>query len=255
MRPLPATQRITARIIVRRSRGTMSRMSLVRTWRPACGTRQIIGRRRRLLLLLLLGLLLAGWWLTVSFGVLGSWQRLAISAIHGWGLADTTPDCVGRHESLSLGRDGSEDAVLVEAHAIGAASVVGGFKTRASDLPKSELGTEDSAKRDLPCVSCNNDRRWQFAGEARVVGDVDSCRREVVVGRGMDRGAGVLGSIREGLANGGAAVAVAGGGDAGPCRGEGPVVVVRKEEGGMWRAGDGGPGQYKRRARVVGQSG
>ena len=151
---------------------------------------------------------------------------------------------------MRLGGNGSEDAVLVEAHAIGAPAVVGGLKSRASNLGKGEWLTEQLAtRRELPCVSCSNDRQWRFAGVVRAAGDVGSCRREVVAGRGTDLGAGALDSIREGLADGGAAGA--GGGGVEPCRGEGPVVVVQ-EEGEMWQAGGGGSrvSMYKRQAWV-----
>lgn len=228
MRPLPAVQRITARIIVRSSRGAISRMSLVRTWSTACGTRQIVGRRRRCLLLRLRTRRLA-----ICFGVLRCWQRLTVRAVHGRGLADAAPNGVGRHKGLGLSRDGREDAVLVEAHAIGASAIVCRLESRASYLSDCERRERQELTTSLPCVSCNSGRQWQFAVGEQVAGDVGSCRQEVVVGLGMGRAAVVLDSIHEGREDGGAAAGV-GGDDGRPCRHEGPEVVVQGEEGERW---------------------
>jgi hypothetical protein len=48
---------------------------------------------------------------------------------------------VGRHESLGLGGNRSEHAFLVEANAIGAASIGGAFKARAANLPATAIAT------------------------------------------------------------------------------------------------------------------
>jgi hypothetical protein len=66
----------------------------------------------------ILGLLLRARRLAVGVGVVGGRQRLAVGAVHGRGLADAAPDGVGGDKGLRLGRDGREDAVLVEAQAV-----------------------------------------------------------------------------------------------------------------------------------------
>jgi hypothetical protein len=73
-------------------------------------------------------------WLLVRLCVARRRKRLAICAVHGWRLPDTTPDSVSRDESLCLRRDWSEDAVLIESHAVGAAAILGRLEARASDL-------------------------------------------------------------------------------------------------------------------------
>lgn len=95
MKPLPATQRVTAGVIMKGARRTMiEMMSWVRTCR---GARQILLRWRLLLLLLLTR------WLTVGVCVAGRRQRLAVGAVHGRRLANAAPDGVGRHKGLGLG--------------------------------------------------------------------------------------------------------------------------------------------------------
>lgn len=231
--PLLAIQRITAHINVRGSRGTMSRMNLVRTWRRACGTRQIVGWRGRgllwLLLLLLLRLLLARR-LTVCFGVLRSRQWLAVGTVHGRRLTDAAPDGVGRHKGLSLSGDGGEDAVLVKTHAVGAAAVVCSFESRAANLD-GRVSTRLVSREVLfksPCVFGSSDRQWQFAVAVREAGGAGSCIREGVAVLGRGRRWEVAGTIHEDQADGGAAGA---GGDGQPCRHEGPAAAVRAEEG------------------------
>lgn len=118
MRPLPAMQRVTNALVVRSTRGTSVRMGRIRT---CSGTGQIGG-------------LLGRTTLTIGFAMARWRQRLAVCAIHGGRLTDTTPDSMGGDESLRLSRDGREDAVLVEAHAVGAAAVFSGLEARASNL-------------------------------------------------------------------------------------------------------------------------
>lgn len=65
---------------------------------------------------------------------LSSGQWLAVGAVQRRWRASTAPDGVSRHKSLSLGGDGGEDALLREAHAVGAAAVFRGLKARAADL-------------------------------------------------------------------------------------------------------------------------
>ena len=79
-------------------------------------------------------ILLWALWLAVGLAVASRRKRLPVGAIHGRRLADAAPDRVGRNESLSLCRNGSEDAVLVEPHAVGAAAVLCRLEARASDL-------------------------------------------------------------------------------------------------------------------------
>lgn len=161
MRPLPATQRITASLILWSTWRTMVRMDCVRT---CSGAGQILLRATRLCV----GLVLAR-----------RRKRLPVGAIHGRRLSDTAPDRVGRDKSLRLGRDGGEYAVLVEPHAIRAAAVLGRFKAGAANLCKEEKknkhdmskGVEGGCRSNLPCVADSSDRQWQCAGEALAAGD------------------------------------------------------------------------------------
>jgi hypothetical protein len=121
VRPLPARQRITGRLIWRSTRRTIVRMSWVRT---CCGTGQIL-------------LLARG--LPVGVAVACRRKRLPIGAIHGRRLADAAPDGMRRNECLGLGGNGGEDAVLVEPHAVGAAAVFSRLEARAPDLGLSQL--------------------------------------------------------------------------------------------------------------------
>lgn len=72
--------------------------------------------------------------LAVGVCVVGRRQRLAVGAVHGRGRADAAPDGVGGDKGLRLGGDGGEDAVLVEAQAVGAAAVLGGLEAGAANL-------------------------------------------------------------------------------------------------------------------------
>jgi hypothetical protein len=74
-------------------------------------------------------------------------ERLAKRAVHGRRRAHSTPDSVRGHKGLRLGRHGSEDAVLVEPHAVLAAAVVGGLEARTADLQSW------SVQRSLWCSS------------------------------------------------------------------------------------------------------
>jgi hypothetical protein len=113
VRPLSTNQLFTAGLILGRTGWTtIFRMNWVRTCSWA---RQIA---------LLAGLLL----LAIRFGMARWRQRLAICAVHwGW-LSDAAPNGMCRNESLGLGRNGRENAVLVEPHAVGAAAVFGGLE-------------------------------------------------------------------------------------------------------------------------------
>lgn len=116
VKPLPAGHGVTACLIWRSTRRTIFRMSLVRTCSWAG---QILLRARRL---------------AVGLAVAGRGQGLPISTVHWRWLADTAPDGVGRHKGLRLCRNGGEDAVLVEPHAVGAAAVLCRLEARASNL-------------------------------------------------------------------------------------------------------------------------
>jgi len=116
VKPLPANHCVTARLIWRSTRRTIFRMSWVRT---CSGAGQILLLARRLAI-----------WLAVA----GRRKRLAVGTIHWRRLANTAPDGVSRNESLRLGRNWGEDAVLIEPHAVGAAAVFCRLEARAADL-------------------------------------------------------------------------------------------------------------------------
>jgi hypothetical protein len=119
MRPLPAIQLFTTCLIMGSTGWTIFRMNWVRT---CSGARQIALLARLLLLL------------TICFSMARRWKRLAICAVHGRWLPNTPPNGVCRNKSLSLRRDRRENAVLVEPHAVGAATVLGGLEARAANL-------------------------------------------------------------------------------------------------------------------------
>lgn len=81
---------------------------------------------------------IAPWLLTrrcgIRIGLVGRWDGLPVRAVQLGGLSHTAPDGMCGDKSLGLRRDWSEDAVLVEPHAIGAAAVLCRFEARASDL-------------------------------------------------------------------------------------------------------------------------
>jgi hypothetical protein len=90
-----------------------------------------------LLLLLLLarlaGLLLGGELVAI---VGGEWLTIGTVQLRvGWWVL-ATPHRMRRDESLSLGADRSEDALLREAHTVGAAAVFGLFEARATNLTR-----------------------------------------------------------------------------------------------------------------------
>jgi hypothetical protein len=116
VRPLPAIQRITACLIVRSTRRTIVRMNWVRT---CSRTGKILLLVRRL---------------PIGLGVARRRERLPVGAVHGGRLSHTPPDSMSRHKSLCLSGDGSEDAVLVESHAVGAAAVFGRLEARTANL-------------------------------------------------------------------------------------------------------------------------
>jgi hypothetical protein len=124
MRPLPAIQLLTATLILGSTRWTIVRMNWVRTCSWA----------RQILRLLPRGL---------AIGVPVACRRkwLSVRAIHGRGLSNTPPDGVRRDKGLRLGRDGREDAVLVESHAIRATAVLCRLEARAPYLQRVSGGT------------------------------------------------------------------------------------------------------------------
>lgn len=79
--------------------------------------------------------------LAIGVGVARRRQRLPVRAVHGRGRADAAPDGVCGHKGLRLRRHGREDAVLVEAQAVGAAAVLGGLEARAADLAAPAVAT------------------------------------------------------------------------------------------------------------------
>lgn len=89
-------------------------------------------------------------------------KRLAIGTIHGWRLANTSPDGVGRNKSLSLCGNGCEDAVLVEPHAVGAATVLCRLEARASNLATSAVpaGNGSALARSWRLVVLLDVLRW-----------------------------------------------------------------------------------------------
>lgn len=100
VRPLPAIQLITVCPVWRSTGRTIVMMNWIRT---CSGARQILPPARRL---------------AICFRVARRRKRLAIRAIHGRWLSDTTPDGMCGDEGLRLGRYGGKDAVLIEPHAI-----------------------------------------------------------------------------------------------------------------------------------------
>jgi hypothetical protein len=74
--------------------------------------------------------------------------KLTIELGVGWRLL-AAPDCVGWHEGLRLGRDGREDALLREALAVGAATVLRLVKSGASYLATRQCKLECDATRDV----------------------------------------------------------------------------------------------------------
>ena len=79
-------------------------------------------------------ILLRAPWLAVGLAVARRRKRLPVGTIHWRGLADAAPDGMGGNKSLRLCRNGGEDAVLVEPHAVGAAAVLCRLEARASNL-------------------------------------------------------------------------------------------------------------------------
>ena len=61
-------------------------------------------------------------------------ERLTIGSVHGWGGSHSTPNSMCWNESLSLRRDGGEDAILIEPHTVGTAAIVGVLETGAANL-------------------------------------------------------------------------------------------------------------------------
>lgn len=114
------------------SLGGLLLRSALRLWRlPIHGLVLVAWRRRRVLTWLLLR--------CVRIPTVGR-QRLAIGAIElsiGRRLL-TTVDGVCRNEGLSLSRNGSEDAFLGKALAVGASAILGLIKAGATNLPRNQ---------------------------------------------------------------------------------------------------------------------
>ena len=209
MRPLPATQRVTARLIVRGGRRTIGIMSWRRTWR-ACRARQISLLPRRL---------------TICIRMARWRKRLSVGAVHGWRVAHSTPDGVRRDKSLRLRRDGREDAVLVEPQAIRAAAVVGGLEAGASNLSWGQGFRVETGGSCLPCVDGSTCRQWRSSVAEPAAGGAGPCSwGAAAAGLDMDRGEEGPATIPEGPAAGRAVDVTGAGGP--PCRDE---VLVEED--------------------------
>jgi hypothetical protein len=172
-RPLPATQRVTARLIVRGSRRTVGIMSWGRTWRA----------RRARQIRLLPGRL------TICIRMARRRKRLAVGTVHLRRVWASTPEGMRGDKGLRLSRDGCEDAVLVEAHAIRAAAVVGRLEARASDLSRVLAAVAQGTESGLPCVAGSTCRQWRSSGAALGAGGAGPCSWAAAVAVvDMDRG-------------------------------------------------------------------
>jgi hypothetical protein len=200
--PLSPTLRVTAGFIVRGSRRTIGIMSLGRTWR-ACRARQIRLPARRL---------------TICIGMARRRKRLSVGTVHGRRISHSTPDGVRGDKGLRLCGDGREDAVLVEAHAIRAAAVIGRLEAGAANLA-GVSGGHGTFTSSTPCVAGSTCRQWRSSGEELAAGAPAPCSWAAGAGvLGMDRGVEDLATTPEGLAAGMAADVTDAGGP--PCRDE-----------------------------------
>lgn len=100
---------------------TTLRSTLLRRRLSVHGLLLIALRRRWILACLLLSLL----WVRIATAVLREWLAVCTVELRIWWWVLAAPDGVRRNERLGLGRDGSEDAFLGEALAVGAASILG----------------------------------------------------------------------------------------------------------------------------------
>jgi len=199
VRPLPAIQLLTGCLIVRSTGRTGIWISLVRT---CSGAGQI--------------LLLAGRLLAIGLGVARGRKGLPVGAIHGRRLSDAPPDGVGGDKGLRLRRDGREDAVLVEAHAVLAAAVLGSLEARTADLEYVSGERVGAITLALPCDGGSSGRQLQCAGAGRAAGGAAAARTaEAAAVHGTDLAAEGRGSSRWGLGVGRTAAAAAGTGRAG----------------------------------------
>lgn len=161
--PLPASQVVTAALICTgrtigiRTCGGAGQIALLR-----------LPRARRL---------------AVGVAVARRRQRLPVGAVHGRGRANAAPDGVSGDKGLRLRRDGREDAVLVEAQAVGTAAVLGGLEARAADL--AAVSTRQAKKRSVgvylaaAAVAAGNGSA--LAGCRRLVVLLDVLRRRLLL--------------------------------------------------------------------------
>ena len=71
---------------------------------------------------------------------------------------------MGRHESLRLGGDGSEDTLLLETLTVGATPIIGCFEPRAANLDMDQHVVRPHCYfLDVPCAVCSIDTRWPFS--------------------------------------------------------------------------------------------
>lgn len=114
---------------------------------------------------------------------LGGGQWLAVRAVQRRRGAGTAPDCVCGHEGLGLGGDGCEDALLREAHAVGAAAILRGLEAGAANLAPSAVAAGDGgalARGGL--VLLVHVRRWLSVGVRRRRAGIHLVRRRQAVG-------------------------------------------------------------------------
>ena len=78
------------------------------------------------------------------------WSTPTTLGWHGRVVAEMRVGGMRRNERLRLGRDGSEDALLLEALAIGATTVLGCFEARAANLGLARQPTRLSCHCDRP---------------------------------------------------------------------------------------------------------
>lgn len=158
VRPFPANHCITFLCIVR---GTTSRSQCGRV--RTCH----IGHILRLLARSLIRLR------RLSRGLL---KWLPICSIHWGRLPNPSPDCVSGHKCLRLSGNWREDAVLIESHAVGAATIFGRLEARATNLQSPVSHIDCSVQTvDLPCVFDNNGMRLRFSGAVQEAGGHGSC--------------------------------------------------------------------------------
>jgi hypothetical protein len=219
VRPLPAIQLLTGCLITRSTGRTVLWISLVRT---CSGAGQI---------LLLAGLL------AVGLGVARRRKGLPVGTVHWRRLSNAPPDSVGGDKGLRLRGDGRENAVLVKAHAVLAAPVLGGLEARAANLEIVSGEPQGAITRALPCDGGSTGRQLQCADAGRAAGGAAARTAVAAAVHGTDLAGGGRGSTRWGLGGGRtvAAAAAAGTGRAAgqPCR----VAALEGEEGASCSSG------------------